>query len=198
MNGEGWGIADAAALVAAVDVELAERSAADRELVNKGRLDPREADYRAKVVGDIRADLLAAFGPIGADEPPMPFSPRADRAIDWANKVRWIEAELDDRRQRYPQLVSKGRLTQADADRRLGALELLRKLYWNKMFMWEPPEGPALEYRRALRAAVLSGAPASVRDALWQSDGARIYRQLVRSHVDRLELEEHGQGRLVA
>lgn len=200
MNGEAWGVAAAAELVAEIDAELAERSAADEELVTKGRLHRSEADYRKTLVADIRADLAAAFAPLQPGETANDsgqWRPRPDRAIAWADKVRWINGELDDRNASYPELVRKGRLTERQAHRRIRAIEALRRLYWEKLFMWEPPAGPAQDYLAALRSTASAGL-AVTSSALFQSEGARIYRELVRRHFVTVGLEADGQGRLVA
>lgn len=198
LNGEEWGVADAAALVAEIDRDLGERAATYGELVRKGRLDQREADFVAGLVGDIRDDLADAFAPLAAGEC-RPCCPRTAR-VTWRDKIRWIDRELADRKATYPELVRKGRLTEADARVRIGAIAHLRRLYWNRMFMWDPPEGPAREYLAALRSAALSGvAGAAARQPISNSEGGKLYRQFVRDHMAELDREaDSGQGRMVA
>jgi hypothetical protein len=197
LDGQSWGISDAAALVAEIDRDLGERQASYPELVRKGRLNAEEGDYLLSVVRDIREDLLFAFAPLGDGEIRETWE-RGDWRVTWANKVRWIDLDLTDCRQRFPELVAKGRLDGNAAQRRIGALEHLRRLYWNNMFQWQPPEGPALDYLKANRAQVLSGAGKEARDALFKSEGAKLYRETVRRHMAAVEAEDAEQGRLVA
>lgn len=192
MNGEAWGVNDAAALVDAIKAELGEIVATDSELIKKGRLTAPEAQYRKELVGEILGDLIAAFDGIGS------YVPSEAMSKAWANKVRWIERELEDRKRDYPELVKKGRMTEANARARIRALKALRRLYWEKLFMWSPPPGPGLEYLKALQSTVLSSAPSATREQLRQSEGTHIYRELVRRHMATVELELEGQGRLVA
>jgi hypothetical protein len=195
LDGEGWGIADAAALVAEIDRDLADREAHYPDQARKGRIAQEEADYLVGLIGDIRADLLFAFAPLAPGELRGSYE-RPNPRVTWSAKVKWINGELEHRCKRLPDLVAKGRLTQADADRRIGAIEQLRRLYWNKLFQWQPPEGPAIEYLRALRSAVDARADTS---ALRSSEGAKIYRELVRRHMAAVEQESgQAQGELVA
>lgn len=191
MNGEAWGIADADALVAAIDKELEELAQRNAALVAKGRLKLQEAEFHSLLVGDIRLDLAHAFGPLALDA----SYTRAEPGVGWHDKVRWISAELDERRARYPDLVAKGRMTEADAARRIRTVEQLRRLYWNAMFQWLPLAGPALDYVLAVRRTV---DPAR-REALWQGEQARIYRQQIRDHLLQVDQESGAaQGVLAA
>jgi hypothetical protein len=192
LDGTEWGIAEAGALVAAIDLELEQIRATDQALVAKGRLNQREADWRSGVVADIRADLLHAFAPLADNEIREPN----DSRVAWHDKVRWISRELEARRELYPNLVAKGRITEADAARRIGAIAALHRLYWERMFQWLPPEGPALEYLRALRSSANAGVKG--RQLLSRSEGRRIYQDFVRAHMAELALERGKQGRLVA
>lgn len=192
LDGTEWGIAEAGALVAAIDLELAETRATNDALLQKGRIDQREADWRSGIVTDMREDLLHAFAPLAGGEIREPH----DSRVTWSDKVRWINLELEERRARYPDLVAKGRITEAQASRRIAAIAALRRLYWERMFQWLPPEGPALEYLRALRSAANAGVKG--RALLGRSAGHRLYQDLVRAHVAELERERGGEGRLVA
>jgi hypothetical protein len=196
-DGQGWGIWDAAALVAEIDRDLGERQAAYPELVKKGRISKEEAGYRTTVITDIREDLTFAFTPLGDGEIRGTWW-RSDPRVTWREKVAWINRELGDRRQRYPELIKKGRLTKEEADLRLEAIAHLRRLYWDRMFQWQPPEGPAREYLAALHATVLAGgfdALAKIR----KSEGQQIYREFVRRHLAIVASESpEAQGRMVA
>lgn len=195
LDGEAWGISDVAALISEIDRDLGERAALSAELVRKGRVSQAEADYVAAVVGDIRADLLFAFSPMDNRETWQ----RPDPAVSWNDKCRWLRGELELRRKTYPELVAKGRMTEADAKQRGRAVAALHRLYWERMFQWLPPEGPAREYLDALRAAAelrSSGKPA--RRELRSGDGAKIYRELVRRHMAEVEAaNDPGQGSLL-
>jgi hypothetical protein len=187
-DGEAWGVRDAAALVAEIDRDLEDRTKHFPEQVRKGRINQQEADYLIGLIRDIRSDLAIAFAPIGAGEP-------VASRVTWSAKVRWIKGELEHRRERMPDLVAKGRITANDAQKRISAMEQLRRLYWERMFQWEPPAGPARDYLEALRRAINNGADTSL---LFNSEGAREYREIVRAHVREVELEERGQGELAA
>jgi hypothetical protein len=192
LDGTTWGIADAAALVAGIDRELAVRETAFPELVTKGRVRQEEADWNLGVIRDMRADLLFAFASVEGEI--RGSWDRPDNSVTWADKVRWIERELEDARRRFPELVAKGRIDAADAQRRTSTLEHLRRLYWNRMFQWRPPEGPGLDYLRSLEA--LGHAGARVKPG---SEGQRIYREHVRAHLALVDQESaDAQGRLVA
>lgn len=186
LDGEAWGIRDATALVAEIDRDLGDRQAHYPEQVRKGRLDQREADYRLELIRDIREDLLFAFAPPRAGEIRATFE-RGNWRVTWRDKVRWIERELANRQEHYPERVNKGRMTAEEAEQRIAAIANLRRLYWNKLFQWQPPDGPALEYLKTASAPI-------------NCEGAEIYRELVRRHAAELELEEAGnkQGELVA
>jgi hypothetical protein len=198
-TGDAWGIRNAALLIAEIDRELAERAATDRALVDKGRLDPREADHRALVVGDIRADLRFAFAPLREGEW-LNWCERTDPApaATWEDKVAWINRELELRLEHYPKLVGKGRLTREDADRRIAAIAELRRLYWERMFMWVPPEGPGRDYLDALRAAAIAGNGSVAIAPLMKGEGRRVYQEHVRRHLAAVASEQAEQGELAA
>jgi polyhydroxyalkanoate synthesis regulator phasin len=196
-EGQGWGVWDAAALVAEIDRDLGEREVVYPELVKKGRIAEQEAAYRMSVIRDMRDDLTFAFRPLADGEIAGSWE-RADPRVTWCEKVAWINRELADRQDRFPELVKKGRMTKDEAERRLEAVEHLRRLYWDRMFQWQPPEGPAREYLAALRATTLAGgydALARIR----KSEGQQIYREHVRRHLAIVASERpDAQGRLVA
>lgn len=193
MNGEAWGIWDAAAMVAAIDAELGRMAARHETLLAKGRIDPRVAAYHADLAGDIRADLAHCFGPFdpakGWERPPP--------VLPWRDKVRWIGAELDERREKCPDLVAKGRMTEADAADGIHLFGQLRRLYWNNAFMWEPEEEEARAYVLALRSAdKLDEARIA---ELRAGPGYRRMQEAMRAHLVLLEQESgDAQGRLVA
>lgn len=180
-----WGIADVPGLVAEIDRDLKERQASYPALIEKGRLKPEEADYLLSLLADIRRDLDAAFGP----PPWIPPSP----AYGWSVKVRWMRAELERREATYPDKVDKGRLTQADADRRILAMRGLVHLYWRQLFAWTPPAGAAADYLAELERRKGVGTA-----ELYDSPGARELRQLVRDHMVTVSNQDEEQGRLVA
>jgi hypothetical protein len=190
MNGEAWGIGDAAAFVAAIDRELEAAARSNVELVRKGRQTQAESDYVVALLRDVRSDLAHAFGPYSETG-----GLRADPAVSWRDKIRWISRELDDRREKYPELVAKGRMTEADAKLGIRTIAALRRLYWNQLFMWEPDAPAAADYLIQLRRR--SPASAAELEQLRSSEGARIYRELVRKHLADVELEENGQQRLL-
>lgn len=190
LNGEPWGVRDAAALVAEIDRDLEDRTTHFPEQVRKGRINQQEADYLIGLIRDIRSDLVIEFSPIGSGAE----SNRPPR-VTWTAKVRWINGELEHRKERLPELIAKGRITANDAQKRISAMEQLRRLYWKGMFQWEPPAGPARDYLAALRRAIAAGADTSL---LFNSEGGRHYRELVRAHAREVELEEQRQGELAA
>jgi hypothetical protein len=198
LDGTMWKVSDAAALVAAVDKELAAAIAEDKGLVAKGRIKQQEADWRELVIADIRDDLLFHFAPL-QDGEIFDANARGEPAVPWADKVRWIDRELDVRRREYPELVAKGRMTDDEARRRGNAIAELRRLYWNRMFMWFPPEGPAADYLRALAAAARLDRSGRVTVAINKTEGEKIYRELVRSHLLAVDQETGAaQGELAA
>lgn len=193
----GWGIKDAMALIAELDKELAtiEADAADR--IAKGRLTQQEADYVSGLVKDIREDLTYHFGPIERGELAPPA--KTNCAVAWGDKLRWINAELAERQRDYPEAVRKGRMTEGQARRGLAFVAALRRMYWNHLFCWSPPAGPAANYLEDLHAIAENGwADKDRLEALRASPGARELQDLVRGHMDRVELEEQGQRSLVA
>jgi hypothetical protein len=195
MDGEAWGIRNAIELVREIDRDLAEREAQYPEQVRKGRLNSREADARLAIIRDIRADLLFAFAPLGGGEI---RGQRLEPALAWRSKVRWISAELEERRDRSEELIRKGRLDRNQAQRSISALEQLRRLYWEKLFMWEPePGSPAAAYLDAINK--LHPNATERREELLRGELGRAYRQTVREHLAAVELESsQKQGELAA
>jgi hypothetical protein len=191
LDGQGWGVSDAAALVDELDRDLVERTAHVAEQIRKGRISKQEADYLFDLIRDVRADLAIEFAPLQPGE----IRGRHACRVTWQAKVRWISGELEHRRKRLPELVVKGRLTEIDCERRIWAMEQLRRLYWNRMFQWEAPAGPARDYLDALEAAARSGRGTA---ELEGSDGQRIYRELVRRHLITVELEDQREPELAA
>jgi hypothetical protein len=197
LDGEGWGIRGAAELVREIDRDLAEREAGYPELVRKGRMNEREADYQLAAIRDIREDLLFAFAPVPegscrlSDLRPAP-------AIAWRSKVRWIEAQLAERKERSEELIRKGRLAPNDAQRKISTIEQLRRLYWERLFMWEPePGSQAAAYLEAIRK--LSPNATERRAELFSGELGRAYRQTVREHLAALDAEQgSAQGELAA
>lgn len=192
----GWGVRDVIALVQEIDRDLADREAQYPSLVAKGRMDRREADARLAISRDIRADLLFAFAPLGDGEI---RGERLEPAIAWRSKVRWINGELEERRSRSAELIRKGRLDERIAERAIAALEQLHRLYWARLFMWEPePASQAAAYLEAIRK--LHPNATERRRELFNGELGRAYRQTVREHVAAVELESdpQRQGELAA
>lgn len=197
LDGEGWGVRDAAELVREIDRDLGDRESQYPELVNKGRMDKRDADYRLAVIRDIREDLLFAFAPLGDGQVRL-CDIRTAPAIAWRSKVRWINGELEERSSRSEELIRKGRLDPNQAQRSISAMEQLRRLYWDKLFMWEPePGSQAAAYLEATRK--LSPNATDRRLELYNGELGRAFRQTVREHMAALELESgERQRELVA
>lgn len=192
LHDTGWGVRDVVRLVQEIDRDLAEREASYPQLVTKGRMDRRDADYRLAVVRDIREDLLFAFAPLGEQEIRL-CDIRPAPAIAWRSKVRWINAELEERRGRSEELIKKGRLDANQAQRSIAALEQLRRLYWERLFMWEAePGSQAAAYLEAI--AKLHPNATDRREELFKGELGRAYRQTIRDHVAMVELE-NSQGR---
>jgi hypothetical protein len=192
----GWGVRDVVALVQEIDRDLADREASYPALINKGRMDKRAAEQSLAIVRDIRADLLFAFAPIGDGES---RGARLEPAIAWRSKVRWISAELEQRQERSEELIKKGRLDRQQAQRSISAMEQLKRLYWERLFMWEPePGSQAAAYLDAIGA--LHPNAVDRRRELWEGELGRAYRQTVREHMAAVELEadEQRQGELAA
>jgi hypothetical protein len=174
MNGESWGIADANALLRAIELELELAQAEAQELAKKGRQTQREADYVIALLQDVRADLTFAFtAPLAAT--------RTDPAQGWHNKVRWLRREHSDRRETYPELVRKGRMSESQARERLRTIRALVKLYWQGMFMWTPEPGPVFDWYRQLRISTDPAELAELRTRpeyrQWQ-EAARLQAEL--------------------
>lgn len=190
MDSNGWGIADAAAFVAAIDRELELATTGSVELVRKGRLTQQESEYVVGLLRDVRSDLAHAFGPFDPDR-----VQRQDPAVSWRSKIQWIKRELADRRELYPELVRKCRLTEDEARRGIRVIAALHRLYWQQLFMWVPDEQPAIDYLARIREA--KNASSAELEALRSSEGAKIYRELVRKHMAAVDNEEHGQRELL-
>lgn len=192
----GWGVRDVAALVREIERDLSEREAQYPGHVAKGRMNQREAEQHLAIIRDIRADLLFAFAPLGDGEI---RAERLEPAIAWRSKVRWIAAELAERNERSEELIRKGRLERDAAQRAIAAMEQLRRLYWVRLFMWEPePGSQAAAYLEAVHK--LHPNATERRRELTNGELGRAYRQTVREHVAAVELEEdeHRQGELAA
>jgi hypothetical protein len=197
LDGEGWGIRDAAELVREIDRDLGEREAKYPDLVRRGRMTQHEAEARLAIVRDIREDLLFAFTPVPLGTVRLECV-RAAPAIAWRSKVRWINAELEERRGRSEDLIRKGRLDANQAQRSISVMEQLRRLYWEKLFMWEPePGSQAAAYLEAIRK--LDPNALERRQELFAGELGRAYRQTVRDHQAIVEAESDvAQGQLVA
>lgn len=187
---KGWGVRDAALLIARIDLDLQRRAREDEELIRKGRLNKTEADYRRGVIADIRADLLHYFTPVNGLAPAM-----REPAVAWRLKVRWINLELEAAERDGPELERKGRLERGESQKRIRFLAELRRIYWNNLFAWFPEKGEAADYCRALRD--LDFADRAACELLRHSAGARAYREELRAIAAIVEGEE-AQGRLVA
>lgn len=190
LDGAPFAIADAAAFIAELDNELAERAAAFPAAIAKGRLRQEEADHVTRLIGDIRADLFHAFSTVDCE------LTRADPAFTWNAKVTWIRAELDELEEKAPDAVAKGRMTADQARRKLAMFRLLRRLYWREMFMWLPASAAALDYLRDYHGKALAAVGGPALRAHMESPGGQIYRQLVRDHMELIEAESGGQGAL--
>lgn len=198
LDGEAWGIRNAIELVREIDRDLADREARYPQLVSKGRLDKRAAEQQLAISRDIREDLLFAFAPLGDGEIRL-GDQRGEPAIAWRSKVRWISAELEERRASSEELIRKGRIDANQAQRGISAMEQLRRLYWDRLFMWEPePGSEAAAYLEAIRK--LHPNATERRDELYRGELGRAYRQTVREHVAAVELEndQARQGELAA
>lgn len=191
MNGEAWSIADAVALVAAIDAELQRAELESAAKVRTGRQTQAEADYVGQLLRDVRADLAHAFGPFD----PVHGCQRPSPTVSWQNKVRWMRRELADREASYPELVRGGRLLEADAKAGLRVLRALVKLYWTKLFQWEPEPGPALDYIKRLREVQPETAELA---SLRASPGAAAYYAQLRELAAAIEAEQAQQGDLLA
>lgn len=191
MSASYLGVRDAGTFIAAIDAELDRFTREQVDLMRKGRVTQQEVDYVAGLIRDIRSDLVHAFGPL----PIGTGIERPQTACSWQDKIRWIKGELDRREEDYPELVRKGRMTKDAAAIGVRVMATLRRIYWNRMFMWDPEPGPALDWIRHLRTnaakttaeleAILPGAHAE-------------YLKQARAHLAAIEAEEAGQGRLVA
>jgi len=197
LDPNGWGVRDAGALVRLIDQDLAAREADYPEAIRKGRMDQRSADARLAIVRDIRADLLFAFSPLGPSE--IRFA-RPTPAIAWRSKVRWINHELDElQSDKVREAVRKGRRDGNATQAAISIMEQLKRLYWDRLFMWEPEQGS----EAAAYLEQLGRIPAgNVERRRELSDGelGRAYRQTVREHLAAVELERDPtrQGELAA
>lgn len=187
----GWGVSDVAGLVRELERDLSDREAQYPALVTKGRMNIREVEQQLGILRDIRADLLFAFAPLGEGE--IRHAARSEPAIAWRSKVRWIKLELEQRRDRSEELIRKGRLDGNQAQRSISAMEQLRRLYWERLFMWEPePGSQAAAYLEA--TGKLHPNATERRDELYNGELGRAFRQTIRDHIAMVELE-NSQGR---
>lgn len=197
LDGTHMAITDAAAFIAELDLDLAERAARMADAIAKGRLHDSEAEHVTRLIGDIRADLLHAFAPLADGELRGNFN-RERPDFTWNNKVTWIRGELAELEANAPDAVAKGRMTSDQAKRRLAAFRLLIRLYWRDMFMWLPPPGPALDYLQDRHGQALAGVGGAKLREHMASIGGKMFRQYVREHMAVLEAENGQQGVLAA
>ncbi len=146
MNGDHWGIPNAAELVAELERELADRRRFYPGMVDKGRMLKADADYQLAIFAEILADLAVAFGP----PPWILAAPR----FAWGEKVKALWRELELRRRFYPDRIAKGRMTQDQAHQQFARLEAVHTLYWHQMFGWPKPDENWLQAVRDHQALV--------------------------------------------
>lgn len=197
LDGAHMAVADAAAFIAELDLDLAERDDRMAEAIAKGRMHASEADHVSGLIRDLRADLLHAFAPVPEGEPRESINREAPD-FAWPAKVAWIRAELAALEAAAPEAVAKGRMTAEHAWGRIDAFRLLLRLYWRDMFMWLPPAGPALDYLQDRRGKTLAGVGGAELRAHMASDGGKLFRQMVRDHLALVAADNPQQGELAA
>ncbi|WP_404480012.1 hypothetical protein [Novosphingobium sp. BL-52-GroH] len=129
--------------------EIAHRQNTFPRLVSKGQLTQADADRQLDLFGALLEDVRrfqASREPVDQGKPainPLQVERRAKstlHAYTWSERRAAITRELSYREQIYPRWISKGQLTQADADRQVRRLKCLRAIY-ELGLDWKPSNG---------------------------------------------------------
>src|SRR5690606_34803947 len=102
--GAGFTHDQARAMKAELERELADRRRFYPGMIEKGRLDPQEADRRIALFADMLADHPRAFHPDLHQRRELPL---ADRRFSWRDKIAELRRELALRERFYPDRVAK-------------------------------------------------------------------------------------------
>lgn len=141
------------AIVAELERELAHRERIYPDWIAKCRMSEQEAGYQLGVWREILDNVRECLAGASCNVTAI--------AVAWREKVKALERELDYRTRLYPEWIDKGRLDQADADRQLELVAMVRDLYWRHLFAWLPPAGPARTFVDALRSGTRLEDPAA-------------------------------------
>lgn len=170
----GFSYEQGASMIAEAAATLDDRKRAWSDLVDKGRLDPREAARRTALSEEILADLHRAFHP----QPwnlPHGMNPPANASFHWRDKIAELRCEINDRNTKWPDLVEKGRMDDRDARRRIKIHQAIHDAYWLHGMAWQPSTEAGARYM----AQIIDRGP---RD--WQ-DGECFYAEL-NEHLDAI------------
>lgn len=131
----------AASTPAAIAAELMREESARMEAykveVAKGRMTLAQADYGTAIFRTMAEDVRRLDAAGGhqtrardlVDQSPAQWPLAALRRFAWAERRDAIQREIDRRRRLYPDWIAKGRITQADADRRLSLITAALDLF---------------------------------------------------------------------
>jgi len=133
--GAGFTHDQARAMKAELERELGDRRRFYPGMIDKGLLDPRDADRRIALFADMLEDHGRAFHPDFQQRRELPLS---NRRFTWREKIAELRRELALRERFYPDRITKGRLTEDESRRRIAALQLVHDLYWKRCHCWEP------------------------------------------------------------
>jgi hypothetical protein len=113
--------------------EIQRRRETFPRLVQKGQLSKQEAEYETEIFKALLEDLgrfEQAAKPVDEGKPCLnPLKLHKLHSFTWHQRRAAITRELDYRAKVYPNWISKGQITQADATRNVQRLTCLRAIY---------------------------------------------------------------------
>ena len=122
-----------AAIAAELLREQASRRSVYKRAVDKGTMDPREADWQHQLAAAWIADcarFAQALAPIAQGRPMIdPRTLDAGHTISWQDRRNGILRELDQRARLYPRWIDKGNLDPNQAAHQVRCLEAMLTLY---------------------------------------------------------------------
>lgn len=102
-------------------------------MITKGQMEPQEAKYETEIFQAILEDVgrfQQAMAPADEGKPcTNPLKLPRQHSFTWHQRRAAITRELEYRTRLYPSWVSKGQISQADADRNLRHLTCIRAIY---------------------------------------------------------------------
>lgn len=122
-----------AAIAAELLREQASRRAVYGRAVDKGSMEPREADWQHALTRawiEDAARFARALAPVDLGQPMLdPRTLPPSHAITWQDRRAGLQRELDQRARFYPRWIDKGNLDPAQARHQIACLEALLALY---------------------------------------------------------------------